>query len=141
MPWVTDHIFVAGGDFVSESWREFQGQTGVSAVLTVAPEKPGEFNAPRPWAWLWLPVDDEDHYTLDQLKLGAHFISAALAAGQTVLLHGAAGVHRTRPLVAAHLITQGKSVARVVKELESKPWLPPYKGDVTLLELLAEQGG
>jgi dual specificity MAP kinase phosphatase len=141
MPWVTDHIFVAGGDYVSESWPEFQSQTGVSAVITVAPEKPGEFNIPRPWAWLWLPVENENQYTLDQLKLGAYFINAALAAGQTVLLHGANGAHRTRPLVAAHLITQGKSVARVIKEMEAKPWLPPYQGDVTLLERLVEQGG
>ena len=141
MPWVTDHIFVAGGEFVAENWREFQGQSGVSAIITVDLEKPGEFNDPRPWAWLWLPVSDEAHYTLDQLKLGAQFIEAALAAGQNVLLHGAKGVHRTRPLMAAHLITQGKSVARAVKELEQKPWLPPYRGDMALLEQLAQQGG
>jgi hypothetical protein len=141
MPWVADHLFAAGGEFVSETWPEFHSQTGVSAVITVAPEKPGVFALPRPWAWLWLPVDAEDQYTLDQLKLGAHFISAALRAGQGVLLHGALGVHRTRPLVAAHLILSGKSVARVLREMEAKPWQPPYKGDVALLGLLAEQGG
>lgn len=140
MPWVTEHIFAAGGEFVLENWREFQSQSGVSAIITVDAEKPGEFNDPRPWAWLWLPVSDEAQYTLDQLKLGGQFIEAALAAGHKVLLHGAKGVHRTRPLVAAHLIAQGKSVARAVKELEQRPWLPPYKGEVALLEQLAEQG-
>ncbi len=92
-------------------------------------------------SWLWLPVESEELYTLDELRLGAQFIEAALAAGRAVLLHGAQGVHRTRPLVAAHLIAQGKSVARVVKELEHKPWLPPYRGQVALLEQLKEQGG
>jgi hypothetical protein len=140
MPWATDHIFVAGGDFVAENWAEFQSQTGVSAIVTVDLDKPGEFNEPRPWAWLWLPVESEEHYTLDQLRLGAQFIQAALAAGRTVLLHGAQGAHRTRPLVAAHLIGQGKSVTRVVKELEQKPWLPPYRGQVALLEQLTKQG-
>jgi hypothetical protein len=141
MPWVTDHIFVAGGEFVAENWREAQSQLAVSAIITIDLEKPGEFAAPCPWAWLWLPVGDEAQYTLDHLKLGAQFIEAALAAGRKVLLHAAKGMHRTRPLVAAHLIAQGKSVARAVKELEQKPWLPPYKGDVALLEQLAQQGG
>ncbi len=141
MPWVTDNIFVAGGDFVAENWADFQGQTGVSAVITVDREKPGDFKAPAPWAWLWLPVESEELYTLDQLRLGAQFIEAALGASHAVLLHSAHGAHRTRPLVAAHLIAQGKSVARVVKELEQKPWLPPYRGRVELLEQLKEQGG
>jgi hypothetical protein len=141
MPWAADNIFVAGGEYVIENWAEFQDQTGVSAVITVDLEKPGEFRVPRPWAWLWLPVESEELYTLDQLRLGAQFIQAALAAGHTVLLHAAQSVHRTRPLVAAHLITQGKTVARVVKELEKKPWLPPYRGQVALLEQLTEQGG
>lgn len=136
MTWATDHLFVAGGDFVTENWREFQAQAGVSAIITVSAEKPGAFADPRPWALLWLPVEDEEAYTLDQLRLGVAFVEAALAAGRTVLLHAAKGVHRTRPLVAAHLVARGKSIARVVREMEQKPWLPPYKGDVTLLEQL-----
>ena len=141
MPWATDHIFVAGGGFVEDNWAVVQAQTGASAIITVDLDKPGEFKEPRPWAWLWLPVESEERYTLDQLRLGAQFIEAALAAGRTVLLHGAQGAHRTRPLVAAHLIAQGKSVSRVVKELEQKPWLAPYRGQVALLEQLKEQGG
>ncbi len=141
MPWVADRLFVAGGDFVAENWRQFQREAGLRAVITVAPARPGDFGDPPPWAWLWLAVSEEPDYTLAQLQLGAHFIAAALEAGQPVLLHGALGLHRTRPLVAAYLITQGKSVARVLKEMEQKPWLPPYQGNSTLLEQLAEQGG
>ena len=140
MPWATDHIFVAGGEFVAETWAEFQSQTGVSAIITVDLEKPGEFKEPRPWAWLWLPVESEELYTLDQLRLGAQFIQAALDAGRTVLLHGAQAAHRTRPLVAAHLVAQGKSVTRVIREMEQKPWLPPYRGQAALLEELSVKG-
>ncbi|MGH2523345.1 MAG: dual specificity protein phosphatase family protein [Anaerolineales bacterium] len=138
MTWATDHIFVAGGDFVVENWREFQHQAGVSAIITASAEKPGEFVDPLPWAALWLPVDEEDQYTLDQLRLGVQFIEIALAAGRKVLLHAPKGVHRTRPLVAAHLIRRGKSLARVLREMEQRPWLPPYKGAVALLEELAQ---
>lgn len=137
MTWATDEIFVAGGEFVTENWREFQAQAGVSAIVTVSAGQPGAFADPLPWALLWLPVDDEPGYTLEQLRLGVQFIDAALAAGRKVLLHGVKGVHRTRPLVAAHLIASGKSLARVLREMEQKPWLPPYKGDVTLLEQMA----
>ncbi len=137
MTWATDHIFVAGGDFVVDSWREFQRQAGVTAVITIDTGKPGEFTDPAPWAALWLPVEDERAYTLEHLQLGVFFIESALTAGRKVLLHAPRGVHRTRPLVAAHLIAQGKSVARVVREMEQKPWLPPYQGNRELLEQMA----
>ena len=138
MTWATDHIFVAGGDYVSEYWTDFQNQSGVGAVVTVSPERPGAYLDPAPWAALWLPVADEADYTLDQLGLGVQFIEAALTAGHKVLLHGPHGVHRTRPLVAAHLIAGGQSLARTIRDLEQKPWLPPYKGDVAVLEALRE---
>jgi len=69
------------------------------------------------------------------------FIESALAAGRKVLLHAPKGVHRTRPLVAAHLVAQGRSVARVVREMEQKPWLPPYRGDPELLKQLVSTDG
>ncbi len=136
MTWATDSIFVAGGDYVSEYWQDFQSQAGVGAVITVSPARPPAYLDPAPWAALWLPVAEENAYTLDQLGLGAQFIEAALTAGHKLLLHGPHGVHRTRPLVAAHLIAHGKTVARVIRDLEQKPWLPPYQGDVAVLEAL-----
>ena len=139
MTWATDDIFVAGGDFVSESWGEFQDQSGVSAVLTVAAAAPPPYVDPLPWVALWLPVADESGYSLDHLVLGAHFIAFALAAGRKVLLHGPRGVHRTRPLVAAHLLASGKSLARTLREMDEKPWLPPYNGSRELLEAFAKQ--
>ena len=141
MTWVTDSIFVAGGDFVFESWPEFQAQAGVSAVITVSAEGPLAYRDPLPWAALWLPVDDEAAYTLEQLALGVSFIEAALRAGRKVLLHGPKGVHRTRPLVAGYLVASGKSIPRAIREVEQKPWLPPYKGRVEVLEALAAERG
>ena len=138
MTWATDHLFVAGGDYVSEYWRDFQSQTDVGAVITVSPERPPAYLDPAPWATLWLPVAEENAYTLDQLALGAQFIDAALNAGYKLLLHGPHGVHRTRPLVAAHLIAHGKTVARVVRDLQEKPWMPPYHGEVEVLEALRD---
>jgi len=139
MTWATDSIFVAGGDFVDDHWPDFQAQSGVSAVVTIAPDRPRAYGEPQPVAALWLPVADEAAFTLEQLTLGADFIAAALAAGRKVLLHGPLGVHRTRPLVAAHLLQQGKSLARVLRELEEKPWLPPYQGDAAVLGELSNR--
>lgn len=138
MTWVTDHIFVAGGDFVVDEWRDVQAQTEVSAIITLAAEAPRLFADPLPWAWLWLPVAEESAWTLDQLQLGVQFIQAALERQRKVLLHGPRGLHRTRPLVAAHLLAGGKSLARVLREMEKKPWLPPYQGDKALLETFAQ---
>jgi hypothetical protein len=137
MTWVADHIFAAGGDFVVESWMEFQAQTGLSAVVTVSAQTPGLFSDPVPWAWLWLPLPDEAAYTLAHLDLGVSFIERALQAGQSVLLHGPKGLPRTRPLFAAHLLASGRSLKRVLREVEQRPWLPPYHGDPALLEAFA----
>jgi hypothetical protein len=141
MTWVTEHVFVAGGEFVVEGWREFQSQTDVSAIITIADDGPGVFTDPRPWAWLWLPVADEGAYTLDTLALGVDFIRRALAAGRKVLLHGPRGLHRARPLAAAHLLATGRSLARVLREVERRPWLPPYHGDPDLLRQFVESQG
>ncbi len=88
MTWVTDTIFVAGGDFVREFWADFQSQAGVTAVVTVSAAGPVAYLNPLPWAALWLPVDDEAGYSLEQLELGVAFIQTALAGGHKVLLHG-----------------------------------------------------
>jgi hypothetical protein len=138
MTWATDAIFVAGGDLVMEGWRDFQAQTGVSAIVAIAAAAPGLFTDPLPWAWLWLPLADEGAYTLEHLGLGADFIDHALRAGRKVLLHGPQGRHRARPLLAAHLLASGKSLARVLREIEQRPWLAPYKGDPELLRQFAE---
>ena len=135
MTWATDDLFVAGGDYVSANWAEFQAQAGVNAVVTLAVDGPPAYGEPRPWAALWVPVADEAAWTLAHLGLGVGFIDAALAAGHKVLLHAPAGLHRTRPLVAAHLLARGRTLARVLRDLETKPWLPPYKGS---REVLAE---
>lgn len=134
MTWATDDLFVAGGDFVSEHWREFQAQAGVTAVIVVSAAKFAPLIDPAPAAMLWLPVAEESAYTLEHFALGTQFVDWALAAKRKVLLHAPAGMHRTRPLVAAHLLRRGKSLARVLKEMEQPPWMPPYKGEAALLE-------
>src|SRR5262249_46795931 len=138
MSWATDSIFVAGGDYVCESWADFQAQTGGSAVITVSAEGPLAYLAPLPLAALWLPVDDEAGSSLEQLALGVGFSQDMLAGGRKLLLHGPKGVHRTRPLVAGHLLVSGKSLARVLRTMEEKPWLPPYQGDLGVLEAFVQ---
>jgi hypothetical protein len=138
MTWLTERIFVAGGDFVVAEWKNVHAQTGLSAIVTVDAEPPHLFTEPSPWAWLWLPVANEGAYTLEHLSLGVQFMESALAANRSVLLHGPKSMHCTRPLFAAYLLACGKSLARVLREVELKPWLPPYRGDVELLKRFLE---
>ena len=58
---------------------------------------------------------------LDQLLLGVRFIQDALAGGRKLLLHGPKGVHRTRPLLAGHLLAEGKSLARTLRIVDQGP--------------------
>lgn len=134
MPWVNEFIFAAGGDMPVEQWREFKMQLGLSAVITIGDDAPGLFVDPRPWAWLWLPVADEASYALEHFELGVGFLRHAAQHQRKVLLHGGRGMHRARPLVAAFLLGQGQTLPEVLRTLEQRPWLPPYKGEVALLE-------
>lgn len=134
MAWIADDIFAAGGEQVTQDWAGFQAQAGALAVVLVSPGPLPALDAPRPWALLWLPVEAETEYALHHFQLGVDFVAAARAARQKVLLLGPRGLHHVRPLFAALLLSEGRSLARTLREVQQKPWLPPYRGEPALLE-------
>ena len=139
MTWVNDHLFVAGGDLIAETWADFQNQTGITVVVSLRAEGPENFGPPLPLAYLWLPADDAEELSLDGWRLGAQFIEAAVTLNRRVLLHCRLGLHRVRPLFAAYLVHTGKSVRAALREVEERPWMKPYRGDPERLEEFARK--
>lgn len=139
MTWVSDHVFVAGGDVIPSGWDEFQRQTGISVVVSLRADGPDTFSPPPPLAYLWLPGDDAEGLTLDHWLIGAQFLDAAVKLNRRALLHCRLGLHRTRALFAAYLVYSGKSPKAALREVKQKPWMKPYTVDATRLEELARR--
>ena len=70
--------------------------------------------------YLWLPVKDEHAPTQDQLTFGASAIEKFVAMKKTMYVHCQNGHSRAPTLVAAYLITQGKTVDEAIEFIKTK---------------------
>jgi hypothetical protein len=132
LTWVDDHIYAAGGSHVPNTWAEFADQTGVVAILNLAPQNPTRFHGPPPETFLWLAVEDEAQAGIQARLLAGRFLYECVQTGRNVLLHSALGRHRTRWAFVAYRIYAGRSVQATLRKAASRPWLAPYHTDETV---------
>jgi len=137
MTWVHDRIFAAGGNHIPTTWGDFADQTGVTAVLHLAPDKAASFQGPPPEAFLWLNVGEEAQISEGERHLVGRFLVDCLRAGKRVLLHSSLGRHRTRWAYVAYCISTGQSVRAALRQAAEQPWLSPYHTDVAAWEAFA----
>jgi hypothetical protein len=126
MTWVAEGVYAAGGNHIPNTWNEFHNQTGIQAILHLAPQHPQNFVGPSPRYFLWLDIEDESQADLTTRHLVGAFIRTCRERGDTVLLHGALGRHRTRWAYVAYQLTLGRKLETVLREAAEKPWLDPY---------------
>lgn len=144
MTWVHDSIYAAGGDYVSEQWRQFHDATGIEAVLHLSPRRPMTFQGPPPRRFLWLDYEDEHQAGLEERWLAASFIYEAVKDNQLVLIHHPEGMHRTRWAFVAYYLMAGKTLVAALHQAQQRPWLAPYHTELaqweTFLGSLIEAG-
>ena len=138
MTWVDDQIYAAGGEHIPSTWDAFARQTGVTAVLHLAPDQAIRFHGPPPQVFLWLNVADETEVDIDERRLAACFLSDCLAEGRRVLLHSSLGRHRTRWAYVAYCISTGRSVRGALRQAAERPWLSPYYTNTVAWEEFAD---
>ena len=134
MTWVHDRIYAAGGAHIPGSWAEFSETTGINAILHLGIDRPQVFCGPTPAAFLWIQVEREQEADLATRLLAARFIDDSLREGRRVLLHGAAGRHRTRWAFIAYSVLAGKSLRVALRSGAERPWLAPYHTDQDVWE-------
>ncbi|MBI4239402.1 dual specificity protein phosphatase family protein [Candidatus Uhrbacteria bacterium] len=71
-------------------------------------------------SYLWLPVTDHTPPTDDQMHTGAAFIESVLSLGKKIYVHCKNGHGRAPTLVAAYLISTGKSVQDALSLIKEK---------------------
>jgi len=103
---------------------------GVNAVLDLVAEfqAPEAIRASDEFAYLSIPLLDGTAPTLAELDKGAEFVSAAIAAGRTVLVHCTFGHGRSSTFSAAALLRMGaaetpKQALEILRRLNRKIWL------------------
>ena len=138
MTWVDDQIFAAGGEHIPSTWDAFAKQTGVTAVLHLAPDHAIRFHGTPPQVFLWLNVADETEVDIDERRVAAVFLHDCLAQGRRVLLHSSLGRHRTRWAYVAYCISTGRSVGVAIRQAAERPWLSPYYTDTVAWEKFAD---
>jgi len=139
MSWVSEQIFAAGGSVIPRDWQQFQTQTGIAAVVHLNAGAALEFRGPQPQRFLWLDVDDEEHADEARRFAAGSFVLQAVQDGERVLLHAAAGRHRTRWIYVAYLILSGCKALTAVRMAEQRPWLAPYRTDLQQWEHFRER--
>lgn len=126
MSWVHRNIYAAGGDHIPETWKTFQRQTNIQAVLHMRPEGPAEFRGPPVDRFLWLDLSAESGAGLETRWLAAEFLSSALRRDELAMIHSSLNFHRTRWALVAYLIYSGGSIPASIRAVEKRPWLAPY---------------
>lgn len=137
MTWVHDRIYAGGGGHIPDDWEAFAEQTGISAVVHLAPGRPEAFRGRPPRAFLWLPISDERDAGPEDRWLVGRFIDDCLEAGHKVLLHSSLGRHRARWAFVAYRIYAGRTAPAALREAAERPWLTPYLTDAAGWEAFA----
>jgi protein-tyrosine phosphatase len=119
MPWITDHVIIAGAGISHETWQELKAYN-IEAVLNMRAEYQDNFTAPLPKAYLWIPVEDHTSPLPGQLLMGAQFIDNSVKSGYKVLVHCKMGIHRSATMVVAYLIFTGSSKDEAIWRLAEK---------------------
>jgi protein-tyrosine phosphatase len=121
--WITEQIATGGAAISPDNWNEFAEKMGITAVVNLRAEYQDVFAAPLPVAYLWLPVEDHQDPTPEQMLTGVQFIHAAVQAGQRVLIHCKMGIGRSPTLAAAYLIRTGIAVDEAIRRVEENQLL------------------
>jgi hypothetical protein len=135
--WVHDRIYAGGGAHIPDHWDEFAEQTGISAIVHLAPGRPATFRGRPPLAFLWLDLADETEAGPEERWLVGRFIDDCLEQGRKVLLHSSLGRHRARWAFVAYRILAGRTAPAALREAAERPWLTPYRTDPSVWEEFA----
>lgn len=119
MPWITEHVMIAGAGISHETWQELRPYN-FEAVVNMRAEYQDAFIAPLPKAYLWIPIEDHTNPLPEQLWMGAQFIDVNVKSGSKVLIHCKMGIHRSATMAVAYLIYTGLSKDEAIRKLAEK---------------------
>ena len=128
-----------GGQYRQRGWRRMQAR-GITAVVNLRVEFDDREAGIAPPRYLYLPTEDDDTPTLEQLREGAAFMTEEIANGGSVYVHCGSGIGRAPTMGAAYLISTGLTPDEAWQRIrEIRPFIRPTAVQVEQIERYAAQ--
>ena len=135
---ITPQLYV-GGQYRRRGWPAL-ARRGITAVVNMRSEFDDQAAGIAPSRYLYLPTEDDDAPTLQQLRAGTAFIAEEIAQGGRVYIHCGAGVGRAATMAAAYLVSTGLSPdAAWALVRRVRPFIRPMAAQIAQLEHFACQ--
>ncbi len=137
---ITPRLHV-GGQYRRRGWPRLAAR-GVTAVVNMRSEFDDRAAGIAPPRYLYLPTEDDDAPTLEQLRRGVEFIAQEIARGGGVFVHCGAGVGRAAAMAAAYLVSTGLSPEQAWARIRAvRPFIRPTPIQVLQIERFAADYG
>ena len=135
---ITPDIFLGTNMCCQVHFDEELSKKGVTADISLEEER---LDAPfGVESFLWLPTKDDRPPNPSQLQVGVDTIASLIKNGEKVYVHCKFGHGRSPTLVAAYLISQGKSVEDALSIIkEQRPSIHLDPSQIKALEAFQEQ--
>lgn len=133
---ITPQLFV-GGQFRRRGWRVLR-RWGISAVVNLRAELDDRSLGVDLGRYLYLPTEDDQTPTVEELKQGVEFIAGEIQRGGRVYVHCGSGVGRAPTMAAAYLVSLGKTPQQAWEIIRRvRPFIRPTRVQREQLERLA----
>ena len=129
-----------GGQYRRYGWPRLQAW-GITAVVNLRIEWDDLALGIAPERYLHLPTVDDAAPSLAHLRQGSEFIAEELGRGGAVYVHCGSGIGRAATMVAAYLVTAGRSPEEAWAEIRRvRPYIRPSAAQIEQLEVFAREG-
>ena len=115
---ITDYIFLGTNQCCQVHFKKELLKKGIKADISLEGEK-----LDMPFGvdyYLWLPTKDHTAPSQKQLKVGVDFIESLIKNKEKVYVHCQRGHGRAPTLVAAYLISKGKTIEEAYEFIKKK---------------------
>lgn len=121
---ITEHLWLGTNVCCLEHFNEELLAQGIRAEVSLEGERPHA--TPGVDSFLWLPVEDTQAPTQEQLALGAAHLRELSECGVKTYVHCKWGHGRSPTLLAAYLITTGMQAEEAISHIrERRPGIHP----------------
>jgi protein tyrosine phosphatase (PTP) superfamily phosphohydrolase (DUF442 family) len=136
---ITPQVYI-GGQYRGRGWPRLQ-RRGITAVINLRVEFDDQSAGIAPPHYSYLPTEDDQPPTLEQLREGVAFIQDEVERGGAVYVHCGAGVGRAATMAAAYLVSTGLSAADAWDRIRQvRPFVRPMPAQLSQLERFDSQG-
>jgi protein-tyrosine phosphatase len=115
---ITDEIFIGTNQCCQTHFDELLLEKGITTDISLEKER---IDAPFGVAYYaWIPVEDHTPPHMDQFQFGVQVLESIIKQGRKVYVHCKNGHGRAPTLVAAYLISTGKTPEEAVAFIKDK---------------------